>query len=129
MIQVPINGKTRQWAVAFIAPLAFACDTLGQAPNPTPPSTTSTPQPTDQWLKARAGWQYDWPRDHAIHDGFKTEWWYFTGNLRTAEGKRFGYQLTFFRQGVRLPGAVQARSRFVVNDLKFGHFTMTDADA
>ena len=83
----------------------------------------------DKWLSAREGWQYEWPRDHSTHAGFKTEWWYFTGNLRTAEGKRFGYQLTFFRQGVRTPDASQVQSRFVVNDLKFGHFTVTDVDA
>ena len=128
MIPARINQNLRLCAVACI--IAFPPGAFAQAPTPlAPATTTSTPQSTGQWLKARAGWQYEWPRDHAIHDGFKSEWWYFTGNLRSAEGKRFGYQLTFFRHGVRLPDAAQARSRFVVNDLKFGHFTVTDADA
>jgi predicted secreted hydrolase len=50
--------------------------------------------------------------------------------LRAADGRRFGYQVTFFRQGVRAPGArTAAKSRFVVDDLKFGHFTITDVGA
>ena len=32
--------------------------------------------------------------------GISTEWWYYTGNLRAADGRRFGYELTFFRHGV-----------------------------
>ena len=41
--------------------------------------------------------EWSFPRDHGRHDGFKIEWWYFTGNLRDASGHLFGYQLTFFR--------------------------------
>src|SRR4051812_47933326 len=78
------------------------------------------------WLSAEPGWPYAWPKDHVSHAQFKTEWWYFTGNLRAEDGRRFGYQLTFFRQGARPPGSAPARSRFVVSDLKFGHFTLTD---
>lgn len=82
------------------------------------------------WLRAEPGWKFEWPRDHAAHPDFKTEWWYFTGNLRAADGRRFGFQVTFFRQGVRAPGArTAAKSRFVVDDLKFGHFTITDVGA
>src|SRR5690242_9158775 len=44
---------------------------------------------------------WSFPRDHGRHDGFKTEWWYFTGNLREkSTGRRFGYQLTFFRSSL-----------------------------
>ena len=80
-----------------------------------------------EWRSAQAGWQYEFPRDHHIHEEFKTEWWYFTGNLTAANGRRFGYQLTFFRQGIRPPAERDpALSRFVVNDMKFAHFTVTD---
>lgn len=40
------------------------------------------------------------PRDHFAHPEFRTEWWYFTGNLSSADGKRFGYQVTIFRNGI-----------------------------
>lgn len=81
------------------------------------------------WSAAEAGWRYDWPRDHAMHRDFKTEWWYFTGNLRSAEGRRFGYELTFFRSGLRAPGAPAVKSRFVADDLKLAHFAITDVQA
>jgi predicted secreted hydrolase len=44
------------------------------------------------------------PADHGPHPRFRTEWWYYTGNLSTSKGRRFGFQLTFFRSGLRPPG-------------------------
>ena len=80
-----------------------------------------------EWKRAELGWSYEFPRDHSIHEEFKTEWWYFTGNLTDASGRRFGYQLTFFREGIMHPADRDpAMSRFVVGDLKFSHFTVTD---
>lgn len=83
----------------------------------------------EPWRMALPGWRYEWPRDHAAHAGFKTEWWYFTGELRADNGRRFGYQLTFFRQGVRPPDSPRAASRFVRDDFSFAHFALTDVDA
>ena len=83
------------------------------------------------WTQALPGWRYDFPADHAIHPKFKTEWWYFTGNLQDERGRPYGYELTFFRQGVIPPpwAAKQpARSRFVQNDFKFAHFAISDID-
>ena len=79
------------------------------------------------WKKAEPGWQYEFPRDHHVHREFKTEWWYFTGNLSDDDGHRFGYELTFFRQGIR-PAAERDpnASRFIIDDLKFAHFAITD---
>ena len=80
-----------------------------------------------EWKRAAPGWRYEFPRDHYMHEEFKTEWWYFTGNLTDASGRAFGYQLTLFRQGIRHPSERNAElSRFVVDDLKFAHFTVTD---
>ena len=45
------------------------------------------------------------PRDHAPHPGFRTEWWYYTGNLRTGTGRPIGFQLTFFRHQLAPSGA------------------------
>ncbi len=78
------------------------------------------------WRTALPGWQYEFPRDHRIHPEFKTEWWYFTGALADEKGRRYGYQLTFFRQGLRSPSSAAATSRFVVADLKFAHFAVSD---
>jgi predicted secreted hydrolase len=79
------------------------------------------------WKIAEPGWRYEFPRDYHAHREFKTEWWYFTGNLFDGEGHRFGYELTFFRHGVR-PAAERdpSVSRFIVDDLKFAHFAVTN---
>jgi predicted secreted hydrolase len=79
------------------------------------------------WQIAEPGWRYEFPRDHHVHQKFKTEWWYYTGNLTDSRGRRFGYELTFFRQGIRPAAAGNATtSRFVIDDLKFAHFALTD---
>ncbi len=44
------------------------------------------------------------PRDHGSHSGYRTEWWYYTGNLETPSGRSFGFQLTFFRRQISPPG-------------------------
>lgn len=40
------------------------------------------------------------PEDHGPHPGYRTEWWYYTGNLRAASGVKYGFQLTFFRSQI-----------------------------
>jgi len=77
------------------------------------------------WRVALPGWKYEFPRDHGNHPEFKTEWWYFTGNLTATDRREFGYQLTFFRQGIR-PDDIIPLSRFVTRDIKFAHFAVSD---
>ncbi len=69
----------------------------------------------------------DWsfPRDHGRHDGFKLEWWYFTGNLRDSSGRPFGYQLTFFRSAFK-PTAATRPSPWGMNDIYFAHAAISD---
>ena len=81
---------------------------------------------TPQWSAAEPGWQYQFPRDHGPHRTFKTEWWYATGNLSDPQGHEYGFQLTFFREGIQ-PGEKPAgASRFRVTELPFAHFAFTD---
>lgn len=90
-------------------------------------ATSPSPANVEDWRIAQRGWRYEFPRDHWSHADFKTEWWYFTGELRTTGGRRFGYQVTFFRQGIRPPAMRGGeQSRFIVNDLSFGHAALTD---
>src|SRR5262249_27413579 len=64
------------------------------------------------------------PADHVSHPDYKLEWWYYTGNLDTREGRRFGYQLTFFRVGAnRQP---TSESRWAIRDLHMAHFAVSD---
>jgi predicted secreted hydrolase len=43
---------------------------------------------------------FSFPADHGPHPTFRTEWWYYTGNLTADDGREFGYQLTFFRSAL-----------------------------
>ena len=46
----------------------------------------------------------EFPKDHAPHPGYRTEWWYYTGNLQAESGEHFGFQLTFFRSQISPAG-------------------------
>jgi len=46
---------------------------------------------------------FEFPQDHGAHPSFRTEWWYFTGNLFDNAERHFGFELTFFRVGLN-PG-------------------------
>ncbi len=72
--------------------------------------------------------QWSFPRDHGRHEGFKTEWWYFTGNLRDAGGRRFGYQLTFFRTAFA-PAEKPRPSAWGTSGLYILHVAVTDVAA
>jgi predicted secreted hydrolase len=80
----------------------------------------------EDWKQAIGPWNWSFPRDHGAHPEFRTEWWYFTGILRDAAGNRYGYQLTFFRQGVRLK-ASDPGNPWSLRDLYPAHFAITDA--
>src|SRR3569833_666926 len=56
----------------------------------------------ETWKLALPGYKYEFPRDHFSHDGFQTEWWYYTGNLRDESGHRFGFEMTFNHQTIAL---------------------------
>ncbi|MCU1325909.1 MAG: hypothetical protein JWN34_1279 [Bryobacterales bacterium] len=72
------------------------------------------------------GYHYQFPRDHFEHEDFRTEWWYYTGNVKDTQGKRFGFELVFFRQGAR-PGTSNP-SRWAIQDLYLAHAAVTDPD-
>lgn len=75
------------------------------------------------------------PQDHGPHPEFRTEWWYFTGNLTGDDGREFGYQLTFFRSALtdsaswlaRLDDAADAaRSPWRSRHAWMAHFAVSD---
>ena len=79
----------------------------------------------EDYRKALPGYVYSFPRDYFNHPEFRTEWWYYTGNLRSAEGKRFGYELTFFRHSATRDAA---RNVWDIGEVWMAHFAMTDVD-
>jgi len=69
-------------------------------------------------------YQFRFPRDHAAHPEYQTEWWYYTGHLYSG-ARKFGYELTFFQVGVN-PWRKTSRSAWALHTIYFAHFTVTD---
>ena len=83
------------------------------------------------FARALAPRPLSFPADHGPHPDFRTEWWYYTGNLRTAAGRHFGFQLTFFRvalaPGVVLTAGAEPRaSAWSTRQLYVAHFAVSD---
>lgn len=69
------------------------------------------------------------PADHAAHPDYRTEWWYYTGHLSTTTGKRYGYQLTFFRHRLDSSGPTLNPSQWFADTVYMAHMAITDGVA
>jgi predicted secreted hydrolase len=80
------------------------------------------------FARAMAPRRFSFPADLGPHPEFRTEWWYYTGNLETAAGRHFGFQLTFFRTALAPPaaGAPARPSAWSASQLYLAHFALTD---
>jgi predicted secreted hydrolase len=81
------------------------------------------------FARARAPRPLSFPEDHGPHPEFRTEWWYYTGNLRTAAGRHVGFQLTFFRVALAPPAPPSAEpppSAWAARHLLVAHLAVTD---
>lgn len=78
-----------------------------------------------RYSEALPGHRYTFPKDWFNHEDFRTEWWYYTGNVATAEGHRYGFELVFFRQAQRR-GESDNSSAWRVDDLYLAHLALTD---
>jgi predicted secreted hydrolase len=76
---------------------------------------------------AMPGYHFEFPRDHFNHPDFRTEWWYYTGNVQAEKGHRYGFELVFFRQGERR-GTTENPSVWRIDDLYLAHLALTDID-
>ena len=74
---------------------------------------------------ATPGYEFSFPRDHGSHPAYQTEWWYYTGHLRTEAGRRYGFEVTFFRVAVN-PAAKE--SEWDLRHIMPAHFAITDID-
>ena len=78
------------------------------------------------FARALAPMMLQFPQDHGAHPEYQIEWWYYTGNLHTDDGKAFGYQLTFFRFALT-PQMPERTSHFATNQVYMAHFAVADA--
>lgn len=115
-------------ALAVLAPrsLAVPRSRAGAAPPGMPVVVPALTR--DGFENANRAYAFAFPRDHAAHFGYQSEWWYYTGHVRARDGRRFGYELTFFRVGIRPgdPTPVRGQSAWRGNQLYPAHFALTD---
>ncbi len=71
--------------------------------------------------------RFRFPHDHGPHPQYHIEWWYYTGNLATPAGRRFGYQLTFFRQALHASPPPRS-SDWATRNIYMAHLTLSDVD-
>jgi predicted secreted hydrolase len=84
---------------------------------------------TQPWKFAEPGFRFQFPRDHFNHSDYQTEWWYYTGNVRTQEGQRFGFELTFFRSALVIaPDARGTAAVWRPDQIYLAHMALSDLD-
>ncbi len=110
------------------------CSWLAATPHASRRSQSSTGlrllggEAADGFARATSPRDFSFPADHGSHPEFRTEWWYFTGNLTTETGRHFGFELTFFRYALAPPSARTAgASSWRTEQLWMAHFALTDS--
>ncbi len=81
---------------------------------------------TSGYARATAPRPFQFPRDHGPHLDFRTEWWYYTGNLAGQDGRRFAYQFTIFRTALAAAAPENAEGTWSTRQLYMAHFAVTD---
>ena len=81
---------------------------------------------TAGFLRADAAREFSFPEDHGLHPGFRNEWWYLTGNLEDQNGRRFGYQVTFF--STTLKSDAQQNTGWQSSRIWMAHAALSDVE-
>jgi predicted secreted hydrolase len=83
-----------------------------------------------EYLTVTGPCNLEYPGDHGPHAGYRTEWWYYTGNLTSEKGNRYGFQFTIFRTQISPPGFEkkwpQPSSGWRTQQIFLGHAAITD---
>jgi predicted secreted hydrolase len=117
--------------LAFLALLAGCSDAVQE--RAAPPLQTGLRllggEAGDGFARATEPRPFVFPADHGSHPEFRTEWWYFTGNLATPRGRHFGFELTFFRYALapETPPR-EGTSAWRARQVWMAHFAITDTD-
>ena len=106
--------------------IVFACLCLMTASS----GFSAMAKDTDGYLAVTGPCHQRFPKDHGPHAGYRTEWWYYTGNLVAGSGDRYGFQLTFFRSQISPRDAVQnwpqPSSAWRTQQIFAGHAAVSD---
>ena len=77
-----------------------------------------------EYASVLPGRALEFPTDHGSHPEFRTEWWYVTGWLQTADGEDLGFQVTFFRTRPDVDDTNP--SAFAARELIIAHAAVSD---
>lgn len=121
-----LNFLTLAAALLGILFLAAGC-VGGAAPRPVSASVVEAMSAPagENYARAVAPISFQFPRDHGPHPDYRTEWWYYTGNLTGPDEAQVGYQLTFFRTALA-PELPARASTLATNQVYMAHFALTD---
>jgi predicted secreted hydrolase len=123
---MPHNARMRASVLVGLCVALAAC---GERP----PATLSVAEqlgglPAEGFARAEGPRAFRFPADHGPHPEYRNEWWYFTGNLDAADGRRLGFQATFFRIGLDARPAPRA-SQWATRDAWMAHLAVSDGTA
>lgn len=130
-----MNAVANVWVRACVLAAVFVASAWSSASRMAPASamsSTSTSSPATlppargEWRRITAPLVTSFPRDHGAHFDCRTEWWYATGELASASGARFGFQVTVFRQGTDPEPLAEGASPLRVKHVYAGHFALVD---
>ncbi|MDB4945449.1 MAG: hypothetical protein JWP97_4983 [Labilithrix sp.] len=134
-----LSSRTFVSAFGVLSLIASACSSdpeAGAGPSTSITSTndavdggaaTAAPDaaaPTASWCSTPVGGKVSLPTDDAVHAKEPTEWWYWTGHVKTAEGRWFGFEEVFFRaQVLGVPGYMVHSAVTDIDGNTFHHFS------
>jgi predicted secreted hydrolase len=81
-----------------------------------------------EWRRITGPPELIFPRDHGAHPDYRTEWWYATGLVADDDGKRYGFQITIFRQGLDPTTAQIGSSGLRARQILAAHLAVVDVD-
>ncbi|MEM9300636.1 MAG: lipocalin-like domain-containing protein [Pseudomonadota bacterium] len=113
----------------LLAALALALGGCAEAPSETATDPLGFLQgdDVDGFERAVSPREFVFPADHAAHPDFRSEWWYFTGNLAAGD-RELGFQLTIFRFALA-PIAPDPRTGWETRQVWLGQLAVSDLEA
>jgi len=123
-----MRNYLRVWVVIGLFLIVSACS---EKPLSSPIQanivTSSKNSDIEGYTRATPGRGLSFPQDEGPHPDYQTEWWYYTGNLISTDGQRFGYQLTFFRRALLPLAEIKQRSSDLATTQAYlAHFAISD---
>jgi predicted secreted hydrolase len=123
-----VSSRTRPALLLLATLCLFACQEPASQPHASLSVAGALRGADDRgYARALAPREFHFPADYGPHPEFRTEWWYYTGNLATVEGRRFGFQLTFFRSALA-PEMPARASAWATRQAWLAHFTVSDVE-